>query len=479
MAGMRPMPANPLLYEINTWPWLEGLGRAAGRRVTLDTVPDGAWDALAGLGTDAVWLMGVWRRSPAGTAIALADPARVAGFRRVLPDLADGDIVGSAYCIREYVVDDHLGGPKGLAVARRALAARGVRLVLDFVPNHVAPDHPWTRHRPGVFVTGTDEDLARDPSSFLRTAERVLACGRDPYFPAWPDVVQLNAFSDELREAASETLAGILDQCDGVRCDMAMLMLNDVFERTWGPRAGPAPATEFWTDVIDTVRVDHPDALLLAEAYWDTEWRLQQLGFDACYDKRLYDRLVHADAEAVRLHLCADLDYQHGLVRFVENHDEPRAAATFPGDRHRAGAVTALTQPGVRLVHDGQLQGRRVQLPVFLRPGPRRALGRGSGGLVCAPAACGEPACAPLGPVGPVRPVGLARQRPLDAARRLVLDGQLGRRRRRPGAMAHRRQPGRHAGRGPCFGPGSVERPARPDRAPGGPRPRHRLRPHG
>jgi hypothetical protein len=165
-------------------------------------------------------------------------------------------------------------------------------------------------------------------------------------------------------------LTGILDQCDGVRCDMAMLLLTDVFARTWGDRVGAAPATEYWGDVIGALRRTHQGAILIAEAYWDLEWQLQQLGFDYAYDKRLYDRLVHGDAESVRLHLCADLVYQQGLVRFIENHDEPRAASTFPGGRQRAAAVATLTQPGARLLHDGQLEGRRVHVPVFLGRAP-------------------------------------------------------------------------------------------------------------
>jgi hypothetical protein len=371
---MRPntpgMTANPLIYEVDTWTWLERLGHAGGRPVRLMSVPDAAWDELAGLGVDAVWLMGVWRRSPAGTAIATADPGNMTEFRRVLPDLMPEDVAGSPYSVREYIVDDRLGGPEGLAAARVALADRGMGLILDFVPNHVAPDHPWTIDRPDVFVAGTDDDLARDPRSFVRVGAGVLACGRDPYFPAWSDVVQLDAFSANLRTAAADTLVAILDQCDGVRCDMAMLMLNDVFARTWGERVGAAPATEYWTDVFGAARAAHPEAILIAEAYWDLEWRLQQLGFDYCYDKRLYDRLEHGDAESVRLHLCADLDYQQGLIRFIENHDEPRAAATFAGTRHRAAAVVALTQPGARLVHDGQLEGRRIHVPVFLSRAP-------------------------------------------------------------------------------------------------------------
>ena len=134
----------------------------------------------------------------------------------------------------------------------------------------------------------------------------MFAYGWDPYFPAWPDVLQLNAFHPGLRQTAIKTLADIARQCDGVRCDMAMLLLNAIFERTWGHRAGPRPATEYWRDVIQAVKGRHPRFLLLAEAYWDREWDLQQQGFDYCYDKRLYDRLAHDTAESVRLHLCAD-----------------------------------------------------------------------------------------------------------------------------------------------------------------------------
>jgi hypothetical protein len=275
-------------------------------------------------------------------------------------------VVGSPYCIRRYQVDAHLGGPEGLAAARTALAERGMRLLLDFVPNHVAPDHPWALDQPELFVRGTDDDLARDPASFVRVGPHVLARGRDPFFPAWPDVVQLDAFDPGLRAAAAWTLADIGRQCDGVRCDMAMLMLNDVFGRTWGERAGRAPEVEYWDEVIRSVRRSHPGFTFVAEAYWDREWDLMELGFDYCYDKRLYDRLVHEGAESVRGHLSGDVGYQRRLLRFVENHDEPRAAATFPPDRQRAATVATLTQTGMRLVHEGQLTGARVRLPVFL-----------------------------------------------------------------------------------------------------------------
>jgi hypothetical protein len=366
-------PSNPSIYEINTWVWLTDLSKKFGKPIDLASVPDKVWDSIAALNLDAVWLMGVWERSPAGIAVANTNEALLRDFRRALPDFRKEDNVGSPYCVRNYVVDRHFGGKDGLAVARRKLAERKIRLLLDFVPNHVAPDHPWVIKNPDTLVRGTTEDLKNDPGSFLEVHGKVFACGRDPFFPAWPDVLQLNAFSPTLRMAVIETLKEVSDQCDGVRCDMAMLLLNDVFKRTWGTRAGNVPATDYWKEIIPAVKAHSRNFLFVAEAYWDLEWGLQQQGFDYCYDKRLYDRLEHETASSVRGHLCAEMAYQLKLVRFIENHDEPRAAATFDDAKERAAAVLIATIPGAKLFHEGQMEGRRVRLPVFLgrRPDER------------------------------------------------------------------------------------------------------------
>ncbi|MCZ4553525.1 alpha-amylase family glycosyl hydrolase [Gordonia rubripertincta] len=361
------MIANPFVYEINTWPWLHDVGERCGRDVGLGAVPGAEWDAIAATGCDAVWLMGVWRRSPAGIAIALSDDALVDTFGEALPDYTSEDVVGSPYAVRDYVVDDHLGGPAGLARAREELAQRGLALILDFVPNHVAADHPWVAAHPEVFIHGTEDELHQDPLSYLEVDGQVLANGKDPYFAAWTDVVQLNAFSPLLRTAAIDTLLQIASQCDGVRCDMAMLMMNDVFARTWGDRAGPRPRNEYWPTVIRAVRRAHPAFVFIAEAYWDLEAGLQDQGFDHCYDKGLYDKLVAQEgADPVRGLLADDRRYQSGLIRFLENHDEPRAAAVFDDDQQRVAAVTTFTTLGARLIHDGQLQGRTTRLPVQL-----------------------------------------------------------------------------------------------------------------
>ena len=207
-------------------------------------------------------------------------------------------------------------------------------------------------------MRGSDEDLARDPASFVRVGGGVLANGRDPYFAAWPDVVQLNAFSPDLRAAVTETLSAIAAQCDGVRCDMAMLMMNDTFERTWGERAGPRPEADYWPTVIPAVKSAHPEFVFMAEAYWDLEWALQQQGFDYCYDKRLYDRLVHDGAEAVHGHLNADLGVPAAARPL---HREPRRAS-------RGGDV--LAREGTRRRRDHAEPDRRAARPRGAARGP-------------------------------------------------------------------------------------------------------------
>jgi hypothetical protein len=362
------MRAHPHLLEISAWPWLERLSREAGRRVTLEDVPPVQWDRIAGDGFDLLFLMGVWRRSPIGRGIAQTEPWLVAEYDQVLPGWTPADVAGSPYCIQAYEPDDRMGGWAGLDAAHRELRDRGIRLVLDFVPNHTAFDHAWITTHTDRYVLGTEDDYRAAPSEFRRipVGDGVyVACGRDPYFPPWTDVAQLNYFNPETRVAMEETLRTIAAHCDGVRCDMAMLVLNDVFARTWRHllRAEwPQPREEFW---ITTTRAI-PELTYLAEVYWGLEATLLDQGFDFAYDKRLIDCLHLPDAGACIRHLLT-ADPRHGarLARFLENHDEARSAATL-GPRLPAGAALVATLPGMRFFFDGQFEGRRVKPPVQL-----------------------------------------------------------------------------------------------------------------
>ena len=363
-------PQQPVIHEVFTWPWLTALARRHRRSVTLANAPADAWDALALPGVDTVWLMGVWQRSERGREIALRRQSYRDATAATLADARDEDVVGSAYCVRAYEVDERIGGDAGLASARAALAERGLKLVLDWVPNHVAPDHEWVLMHPEYFVHGSEADREREPDAWIETPHGLVAHGRDPYFPPWPDVVQLNPLSARLRDAVVDTLSKIAERCDGVRCDMAMLFLDDVAIRTWGERLGPVLAEPYWVEVTRRVKAKHPSFLFLAETYWDLESRLFEEGIDRCYDKRLADCLSNNGADAVRRHIDTDPDWQSRLVRFLENHDEPRSAAVYSFPRLSAAAVALLTLPGTILLYEGQAEGRRVRTPVHLARSP-------------------------------------------------------------------------------------------------------------
>ena len=366
--ALRP---HPHLHEINTWAWLEKLSARAGWSIKLEDVPDSEWDALARLGFDIIWLMGVWQRSPEARRIALAAPENVSQYDIALPGWKPSDVIGSPYSVAAYVPDPRIGTWASIDAVRAKLHARGMGLFLDFVGNHTALDHSWTRQHPEFYVEGTQDDFQRDPLSFYEIATaagpRFLALGRDPYFPPWRDVAQLNHFSPAMRAAQLADLRTIASHCDGVRCDMAMLHLSEIFERVWNRllRGAKPPQSEFWTDAHAAA----PDLILLAEAYWGTEQKLLDLGFSFVYDKGLYDSVRDIDMAGVHARIAERLDYQTRLARFLENHDEARCAAVFRPERLHSAGTVMTTLPGMRFYHQGELEGNPVHLPITLRIG--------------------------------------------------------------------------------------------------------------
>jgi Alpha amylase, catalytic domain len=359
----------PSLFQINTRVWLTELSRGLGRRATLDDIPDAELDRLAHLGFDWIWMLSVWQTGPAGQSVSRSNPEWRKEFEETLADLREEDIAGSGFAITGYKVHQLLGGDAALARLRERLRKRGLRLMLDFVPNHTGLDHPWVESHPQYYIQGTEADLARAPQNYTWTRRKqgdlILAHGRDPYFPGWPDTLQLDYSNPDAQEALIAELLKIAGQCDGVRCDMAMLVLPEVFERTWGRRPQP-----FWPQATQKVQERVPDFCFMAEVYWDLEWTLQQQGFDYAYDKRLYDRLRDGHARPVREHFHAGLDYQDKLARFLENHDEPRAAATFTPEIQEAAAVITFLSPGLRFFHQGQFEGRRKRISPHLVRAP-------------------------------------------------------------------------------------------------------------
>lgn len=358
-------PSNPRIFQTNAWTRLNYLSHKANEEITLQNLPKEV--IQKGLkGFDAMWLMGVWKRSLESRKIALNHPDLQGEYRSALKDFKPEDVVGSPYAVFEYEVDPHLGGDEGLKAFRETLNEESLLLVLDYVPNHVAIDSPWTKAHPDMFVQGTQEDMKKQPHDYFEVNGNYIAHGKDPYFLPWTDTAQINAFSELTRQKTIETLLKIAEQCDGIRCDMAMLLVNEVFQKTWNEKAGEPLKKEFWEEIIPAIKMEFPEFKFIAEVYWDMEWRLMQQGFDFCYDKSLYERVVHDDAKSVNAHLRAELGYQRKLLRFIENHDEKRAIRVFGEKRSLAAAVLTFTLPGARLIHEGQTRGHEIKLPVQL-----------------------------------------------------------------------------------------------------------------
>jgi glycosidase len=361
---------NPSLYQLNTRTYLSTIKRNA----TLDDIPSFFLESLARQGFEWLWLLGVWEVGPTSAAISRSRNEWRSEFIKVLPDLTDQDICGSPFAICRYEGDPTLGGTAALVRFRTRLNSIGLKLMLDFIPNHVGFDHPWVRTHPEYLITGTPDDLGRSPDTWVKLPDgRIVAYGRDPNFPGWPDTVQLNFFNPALRLAVHDEVCRIADLCDGLRCDMAMLIEPEVFRQTWEKRAAHCVQgfSSIWPETIASVKQRSPEFLFLAEVYWNYEQKLQNLGFDYTYDKTLYDRVFERRGPQLRHHLVSTLTYQGKMARFLENHDEPRVASQLSPQEHAAAATVTYLAPGMRFFHDGQLTGRRVRIPVHLKRAPQ------------------------------------------------------------------------------------------------------------
>lgn len=354
-----------MIYEVHTRQWLAELGVRS-----LADVRDATIDELAQIGVTYFWLMGMWPTGPKSRHEALV---LAKAYDEALPGWREDDVAGSPYAIAAYEP-----AFDGLGELRARLAKRGIRVLLDFVPNHVALDHPWV---------GSDY--------VMHEGETILH-GKDPYFDPWTDTAQLEYRRAATRAAMRDVLLSIAARCDGVRCDMAMLVLPDVFAKTWAHVPCEEAASDFWGEAIRSVRASHPDFLFIAEAYWGLEQRLCELGFDLAYDKELYDRVLHGGDVAAHVYGADNARRIH----FLENHDEPRAA----GHVDRAALVLTLCLPGLAFLHHGQRDGarrfariqlrRRAEEPIdrevralyddVLRARHASSVGQGTGQLLCA-----------------------------------------------------------------------------------------------
>lgn len=366
---------HPLLYEINTRCWLRELSTQTGRPVDLASVPEPELDRWQELGFTLIWLMGVWTTGPRARQESLDSLELRKLHDDFFPGAPTTDLLASPFAIADYTVPRSLGGEAGLKKFRARLHQRGIKLILDFVPNHVGLDHPWLAEHPEFFVQSAEEIPEAYPQE-TPVGPRWIAHGKDPNFYAWTDTAQLDYRRAEVRAAMQGVLANIARRCDGVRCDMAMLLLGEIFVHNWRkvPVVATASPAEFWEDAITEIRVEQPGFLFLGEVYWDLEARMQSLGFDYTYDKQLYDFVIYRHIAEVRPYLLRrSPQYLAASAHFLENHDEERVAAKLTVLEHRAAALLMFGLPGLRLLHEGQLTGARNKVPVQFGRRPAEA----------------------------------------------------------------------------------------------------------
>ncbi len=332
-------------------------------------------------GFEALWLMGIWEVGPKVRHIS----------RRYAPDYK-----GSPYAIHDYRVAADLGTPEEFdALVARSRKA-GLRVIVDFVPNHMGLDCVWLNSNPEFFIHKgvppddvglSDAELEKKhegyfvhhtpsyPQNGRRVSKTILvAYGKDPYFYPWIDTAQLDYARADVRQKMTDILCGMARQVDGVRCDMAMLVLREQIRNHRHPEMSDsqfqeAMPKEFWTDAIQEAKKVNPNFVFIAETYWALEGYLQQIGFDYTYNKPLYEAVCsafhsgHAEGLMNFLRLLGT-DYLKRSVHFLENHDEERAMNALGHERQRAAAALIGTLPGALLIHQGQMEGRRERLPV-------------------------------------------------------------------------------------------------------------------
>ncbi|MFH1674921.1 MAG: alpha-amylase family glycosyl hydrolase [Pseudomonadota bacterium] len=364
-----PWRKNPVIYEINTRLWLKDLSLQYGKPIHLGTIPLSELEKFANNGIDAIWLMGVWNRSLEGIEIAHRHPGLQEEYTRALGTWGKKDIGASPYAIRVYEVAQEFGNDQTLAIFRSNLLEFDIKLILDFVPNHMAIDTPFLYKHPDLFLQDTPS-RAEPKDYFQRNVRGIpytFAHGKDPYFPSWTDTVQVDYSEVSNREFMADLMEKAASHCDGLRCDMAQLVTPNVFKKTWGKSFDKDET--FWKPAIQSIKYRRPGFVFMAEVYWGLEWELQQEGFDFTYDKTLYDRLRYSTPDDVRGHLGARFSYQNKLVRFIENHDETRAVKAFD-NKAEAAALIASTTPGAKLFHDGQFEGKSIRLPIQLTRKP-------------------------------------------------------------------------------------------------------------
>ena len=357
---------HPILYEISTRPWLYELSKKYQKPITkLRDIPLEEFDNLKENGIDIIWMMGMWKLGKYGLEFDLK-----LDYSKVFPNWKKEDVIGSPYAVVKYVCNPEIGTNEDLIWLREQINSRDMKLMLDFVPNHSAIDAPAAKLNPQLYIRAPAGK--KNPNRYTDSG---FAFGSYPFHPPWKDVIQFNYWEKETRNMMKNNLMTVLSYADGVRCDVASLLLNDIIEIAWKEELDywgyHRPSTEFWEYAFAEVKSKYPNAILLAEVYGDKEIEaLYKLGFHYCYNKDLLIRLMGSTLELKKyLKNKTENNWGH-LANFVENHDEDRIVYNMGNVKKAMAAGTiASTVGGMIFINHGQWSGYKNKLEVHLRKG--------------------------------------------------------------------------------------------------------------
>jgi glycosidase len=334
---------------------LVGLLAAAGVPAVRAVPPDSSWVSRSALyevfvpdfsptGNFRGVIAGLDRIEASGANVVWLMPIHPIGVKNRKGTL------GSPYAAKDYrAINPAYGTTADFQALVRAVHARGMKLILDWVPDHTSADHAWVKQHPDYYIRNEkgEPSVPREPNGKLTD---------------WTDVLQLDYKNPALRREMIATMRYWLQQfnLDGFRVDVAGFIPYD-----------------FWREAIPALRASVPRRILLL-AEWD-DLELHRLGFDLTYAWGSYDRLkaVWQGAPASGF-VQGELGDMKAMppggmrMRFTTNHDktawdDPPVKIFGEGAGARAAFVAAALLPGRPLLYNGQEVESPQKLGLFER----------------------------------------------------------------------------------------------------------------
>jgi Alpha amylase, catalytic domain len=325
------------LYQINLRHFL-----VENNYNSFEDVPNSFWKNLKSLGFSWIWLLGVWQIAPLS----------IQNSKKHFANFHEDKVIGSCFAIEDYIIDPILGKESEFLELKKKLNSFGLSVMLDFIPNHFGLSESLLTNHVEMFI-----NTEKSPNSFEFNGLN-FALGRDPNFEPWSDTLQLDYSKTETQNFMLQKLLYVSSLCDGVRCDMAMLILPDIFGKNWSKKH----VNNFWLNAINEVKKLNPEFVFLAEVYWSLESRLLEQGFDFVYHKNWLDFVVQE-----RWNNLSQINDNSNLI-FLENHDEERIASHIDSSKLLLINIFLSIQNGFQLWQDAQTSGRKKRLPIQVLP---------------------------------------------------------------------------------------------------------------